>query len=119
MKIVIAKEGNSVSGHFGHCEGFQVYYVEAGEIKELGCLENPGHKPGLLPMYLSEHGAEVIIAGGMGARAQELFQVNGIKVLVGAQGTLENTIQQYAAGKLVSTNSVCSEHAHKDSCGGH
>ena len=25
MKLAIAKEGNMVSGHFGHCEGFEIF----------------------------------------------------------------------------------------------
>jgi len=28
MKIAIAADGNVVSGHFGHCEGFQIYDVD-------------------------------------------------------------------------------------------
>ncbi|MBN4050836.1 MAG: dinitrogenase iron-molybdenum cofactor [Alkaliphilus sp.] len=119
MKIAIAKDGNMVSGHFGHCEGFQVYHVEAGEVLGNEFLENPGHRPGFLPKYLSENGANIIIAGGMGATAQELFKDNGIEVVVGVQGSLESIINQFLGGNLVSSKSVCSEHAHKDSCGGH
>ena len=44
----------------------------------------PPHEPGLLPRWLAEKGANIIIAGGMGKRAQDLFTEQGIKVVTGA-----------------------------------
>ncbi|QXM05290.1 NifB/NifX family molybdenum-iron cluster-binding protein [Crassaminicella indica] len=116
MKVAIAKDGNFVSGHFGHCEGFEVFEVNNGAVEGRSFLENPGHRPGFLPPFLAERGIEVIIAGGMGATAQELFKENGVKVVVGAQGKLEDVINAYASGNLKSTDSVCTEHAHEGHC---
>jgi len=45
-------------------------------------IDAPPHEPGLLPRWLHEQGAHLIIAGGMGHRAQELFVQNGIQVTV-------------------------------------
>ena len=119
MKIAIAKDGVNVSGHFGHCEGFEVYHVNTGEIVHQEFLENPGHRPGYLPKFLSEKGTNVIIAGGMGASAQNLFEAQDIDVIVGVQGNIENIISQFINGELISSKSVCSEHAHQGSCGDH
>ncbi|WP_129599719.1 NifB/NifX family molybdenum-iron cluster-binding protein [Anaerophilus nitritogenes] len=119
MKIAIAKEGNFVSGHFGHCEGFEVFDVENKEIKESKFIENPGHRPGFLPVFLAEKGVNVIIAGGMGATAQDLFKENKIEVIVGVEGTLEDAINAYINGKLQSTGSVCTEHEHAGECEEH
>lgn len=119
MKIAIAKENNRVSGHFGHCEGFQVYEVNGKEIMGSIYLQNPGHKPGFLPKFLSENEVDVIIAGGMGARAQELFSAHSIDVVVGVQGDIEETIKGYVKGAIESTNSVCREHSHAGDCGDH
>ena len=116
MKIAIAKEGNLVSGHFGHCEGFEIYDIENGKVKGHVFQENPGHRPGFLPVFLSEKGVNVIVSGGMGATAQELFKANNISVIVGAQGSVEDTIQKYLNNELVSTGSVCEEHAHEGHC---
>ncbi|MGF7057387.1 NifB/NifX family molybdenum-iron cluster-binding protein [Brassicibacter mesophilus] len=116
MRIAIAKDNNYVSGHFGHCEGFEVFEVENNEIKNRIFLHNPGHKPGFLPVYLAENNINVIIAGGMGATAQELFQQNNISVVVGAQGSVDDTIQRYINNDLKSTGSVCEEHAHEGHC---
>ncbi|WP_077369394.1 NifB/NifX family molybdenum-iron cluster-binding protein [Anaerosalibacter sp. Marseille-P3206] len=116
MKIAIASEGKQVSGHFGHCEGFTIY--EIGEDKSLkkNFVENPGHRPGFLPVFLKDLNTDVIIAGGMGETAQVLFNENGIEVIVGAQGDCDDVIQEYIKGNLESTGSVCTEHQHEGHC---
>lgn len=118
MKIAIAKEGNQISAHFGHCEGFEVFEIYENVIKDRSFLPNPGHRPGFLPPYLAEKGINMIIAGGMGATAQELFKENNVSVVVGAQGTIDDVIEQYVNGTLISTGSVCTEHAHEGHCNG-
>lgn len=116
MKIAIAKDGNNVSSHFGHCEGFEVYEVVEGSVKERSFLQNPGHRPGFLPPYLAERGINLIIAGGMGATAQQLFNENGVSVVVGAQGNIEDVVDNYIKGELESTGSVCKEHTFEGHC---
>lgn len=119
MKIAIAKDHNNVSGHFGHCEGFQVYDIEGQSVVGSTFLANPGHQPGVLPKFLSDHDVNVIIAGGMGAKAQQLFQANNIEVVVGVSGLVETTIMHYLEGGVTSTNSVCHNHEHAGDCGEH
>lgn len=116
MKIVIASNGENVSGHFGHCEGFTMYEVEQEKILKKDFIPSPGHKPGFLPVFLKEKDANVIIAGGMGETAQELFKDNGIEVIVGAQGICDDVIQKFINGQLKSTGSVCTEHQHEGHC---
>lgn len=116
MKIAIAREGNFVSAHFGHCEGFEVFEVENKNIVSRTFIENPGHRPGFLPKYLSEKNVDIIIAGGMGANAQEIFKRNNIEVIVGASGELDNVINDFIEGKLQTSNSVCHEHKHHGQC---
>lgn len=119
MKIAVAVEGNQVSGHFGHCEGFEIYQVEGKEIKEQKLVENPGHKPGFLPKFLAEKQVDVIIAGGMGGTAQTLFADNDIEVIVGVTGDKDQAVKSFLDGNLKSTGSICSDHSHSDSCGNH
>ncbi len=69
MIIAIAKEGNSVSQHFGHCQGFELVTIEDGNVISKETVPNPGHRPGYLPVFLAEKGVKVIIAGGMGGSA--------------------------------------------------
>lgn len=119
MKIAIASEGLNVSGHFGHCPFFTVYEVENKDIKNKIELENPGHKPGALPVFLKENGVDVIVSGGMGARAIELFNENNIEVITGATGSIEENVKLYIDGKLESSGSVCHNHEHSHECGNH
>ena len=66
MKIAVAAMGNSVAGHFGHCENFIFFDTEDGKIISENSVPNPGHRPGFLPNFLADNGAQVIISGGMG-----------------------------------------------------
>ncbi len=112
MKIAVASEGSIVSQHFGHCEGFTIYYVENGTATTKHFVPNPGHKPGYLPVFLREQNVDVIIAGGMGEAAKDLFIENGIEVFVGVDGQSDIAAQQYAKGLLKSTGTICTEHNH-------
>ncbi|ABK60484.1 MULTISPECIES: NifB/NifX family molybdenum-iron cluster-binding protein [Clostridium] len=116
MRIAVASEGNNVSGHFGHCAGFTMFDVEDNKIVNKEYIESPGHKPGFLPVFLNEKGANVIIAGGMGEHAQELFAQNNIQVVVGAVGSIEENVDQFIKGALKSTGSVCTKHEHEGHC---
>jgi predicted Fe-Mo cluster-binding NifX family protein len=50
----------------------------------------------------------VIIAGGMGQRAQQIFEQNGIKVVVGAPSHgPEQLVADYCAGTLTSGANLC------------
>lgn len=119
MKVAIPSENGQVCPHFGHAPTFTIVDIEDGGIKEKTVLSSPGHQPGFLPVFLAEKGVELVIAGGMGAGAQELFVQNKIEVITGAQGLIDEVVKNYIAGKLVSTNHVCNEHEHSGECGGH
>jgi predicted Fe-Mo cluster-binding NifX family protein len=117
MKIGVAYDGNIVAQHFGHCEGFNVAVVENGEVKESEKVPNPGHRPGFLPNFLNDLGIKVIIAGGMGGGAVQIFNEHNIDIITGASGNIDDVLATFAAGNLKSTGSVCNEHQHHDECG--
>lgn len=94
--------------HFGHCDQFALIETEEGKIKTKTMHTPPPHEPGVLPKWLHEMGAHVIIAGGMGSRAQQLFVENGIKVITGApMDTPESLVRQYLSDSLVTGGNVC------------
>ncbi len=117
MKIAVASEGKMVTEHFGHCEGFTIFDTESNQIKGKEFISNPGHRPGFLPVFLHDQGVNVIISGGMGGSAVQLFTESGIEVVTGASGEAEITVKSYLSGKLKSTGSICHEHQHHDECG--
>ncbi len=116
MKIAIASEGKTVTSHFGHCENFNIYETENNRITKSTSVPNPGHRPGFLPNYLADLGVNVIISGGMGGGAVEIFNEKNIEVIVGASGSAEKAASDYLKGLLKSTGSVCHEHQHSDEC---
>jgi Mrp family chromosome partitioning ATPase/predicted Fe-Mo cluster-binding NifX family protein len=110
MKIAIPMADGRLCMHFGHCEQFALVEVDdaAKTITGTTYLTPPAHEPGVLPRWLHEQGANVIIAGGMGQRAQALFSQNGITVVVGAPGeTPEKVASAYLAGTLEVGQNVC------------
>ena len=110
MRIAIPIVQGDLSPHFGHCEAFELLDVdvEASSILDRRTVPAPDHQPGLLPRWLAEHGADMIIAGGMGSRAQELFLQQGIKVVVGAPRENPATIvEHYLAGTLETSGNIC------------
>ena len=110
MKIAIPLADGKLSLHFGHCEFFALVEVDVANKKILNRtdVKPPPHEPGVLPAFLAENGAEVIIAGGMGQRAHDLFRGHGITVLVGAPAkTPEELVNDYLAGTLEQGKNVC------------
>ena len=110
MKIAIPMVQGKLSTHFGHCEEFALIEVEPQkkEILSTETLGAPPHEPGLLPRWLSEKGTNLIIAGGMGSRAKNLFAEKGIEVVVGAPSEEPVVIAQaYLDGKLAQGENIC------------
>ena len=110
MKIAIPLAQGRLARHFGHCQEFALCEVDREESSVLGMekLRAPPHQPGLLPGWLREHGADVVIAGGMGRRAQSLFARSGVEVVVGAPVEEPETIvERYLSGLLETGENIC------------
>ena len=110
MRIAIPVVDGKLSAHFGHCEEFALIDAdrESKTITSTQTLAAPAHEPGLLPRWLAEKGAELIIAGGMGGRAQGLFEQQNITVVVGAPSDTPTAIvNAYLHGALKTGDNVC------------
>ena len=110
MKIAIPMTNGKISSHFGHCEQFAIIDadVENKAITNSELLTPPPHEPGLLPRWLAEMSVELVIAGGMGQRAQQLFTENNIDVIVGAaDNTPQELVEMYLRNELVSGHNIC------------
>jgi len=110
MKIAVPTNAGTLSMHFGHCEKFAIVDadVEKKEIMNTEYIEPPAHEPGALPKWLSAQNVKIVIAGGMGSRAQQLFSQFGIDSLVGVPGgSPEEIVKAYLNGELEAGNNVC------------
>ncbi len=116
MIIAVASENEMVTEHFGHCVNFNIFEAENDQIVKSVSIPNPGHRPGFLPNFLNDLGVNVIISGGMGGGAIDIFNEKGIEVITGAKGQAKTAAELYLQGKLQSTGAVCHEHRHHDEC---
>jgi len=110
MRIAIPVATGKLATHFGHCEEFALIDVDPDQKTILGTktIGAPPHQPGLLPGWLAEYGADVIIAGGMGVRAQQLFAQQNIRVVIGAPSlTPESVAQELLQEKLQTGPNPC------------
>ena len=110
MRIAIPVADGRLTMHFGHCEKFAIIDADpkAKKVLKKEELDAPGHEPGLLPRWLAERGVNVIIAGGMGQRAQSLFAENGIKVVVGAPSDAPQALAAaFLDGTLRTGDNIC------------
>ncbi len=110
MRIAIPLAEGKLAMHFGHCASFALIDVDttAKKITKREDVEAPPHQPGLLPPWLGERGVTLVIAGGMGQRARDLFQARGIEVIVGASAdTPELLTEQYLAQTLITGDNAC------------
>ncbi len=110
MKIAIPTANGNLCMHFGHCEVFTILAIdpESQTITSSEDLVPPPHEPGVLPAWLAEQGANLIIAGGMGQRAQSLFSQNNIETIVGAPAAAPQELAvAYMAGTLETGTNAC------------
>jgi predicted Fe-Mo cluster-binding NifX family protein len=110
MRYAVPIVDGKLTEHFGHCSRFAFFDVDEARkvIMKREIIASPGHEPGLLPAWLAEEGISVVIARGMGSRAQGLFGQNRIKLVV---GTLENdpekAVLDYIGGTLATGDNLC------------
>jgi predicted Fe-Mo cluster-binding NifX family protein len=107
-KIAIPVENGRLTLHFGHCSHFAIVHVENNTIVDTELIAAPPHQPGLLPAWLAERGADMIIAGGIGQRAIDLFRQRNIDVCYGAsQKTPEELVHDYLQNRLETDGNKC------------
>lgn len=109
MKFAIPTFNKELTAHFGHCESFAIVDTENETVVKEGYLDPPVHQPGVYPRFLAEQGVDIIIAGGMGQKAQDLFAQNNIKVFMGVQaGTPAELVKAYFNSQLKTGDNLCS-----------
>jgi predicted Fe-Mo cluster-binding NifX family protein len=111
MRIAIPTAEGRLCSHFGHCEQFAFIDVDekTKAIVDRRMLTPPPHEPGVIPRWVAAQGATLVLAGGMGGRAQDLFAQRGIAVVTGAPCLPpEELVGQYCAGTLQTGANGCS-----------
>ncbi len=110
MRIAIPIVQDKLSLHFGHCDQFAIFDID-DNLKKVINRNNiipSSHAPGILPKWLHENNVNIIIAGGMGQRAQQLFAQNDIEVVIGAAtDSPEELVSAYLGNTLETGDNIC------------
>jgi predicted Fe-Mo cluster-binding NifX family protein len=120
MRIAITSNSNlgidaKIFDHFGHTPYFTIVDIHNDLVKKTIIVGNPfveHHQPGEVPSFLAEKDVNIIIAGGMGEKAKQMFNAKGIEVITGTSGSVGDVIDLYLKGKL--QNDPTYEPADKD-----
>ena len=109
QRIAIPVVNGLLSAHFGHCQFFFIADVVDGEIKQTKEVPPPPHEPGVIPRWLSQEGVNVVLVGGIGQKAVDLFVQFGVQPVIGVpeKKPLE-LINDFLSDKLVVGANQCS-----------
>ena len=107
MKVAITSEGaemnSAVDPHFGRAKYFVVVDTDTSEFsahdntQNLNAVQGAGIQAGRNVIDL---GVEAVITGNVGPKAFTTLQAGGVKIYVGAGGTVTETIEKLKAGEL-------------------
>ena len=107
-KIAVPTVNGELTMHFGHCDKFALLKTRNNEILSEEFVTPPVHQPGVYPRFLAKQGVKVIIAGGMGQKARDLFAQNDIEVFVGVQTeTPKKLVERYLNDQLKDGDNLC------------
>ena len=110
MRIAIPVAEGRLCPHFGHCKEFVIFEAQPDTktIVSRSSAIPPPHEPGVLPRWLRAQGADVVVTGGMGARAQQLLESYGVEVVTGAvPGPAAEVARAYLTGTLALGPDPC------------
>ena len=107
MKVVVTTQGDTleaqVDPRLGRAAKFILYDTES---KEFSVVDNSAgvsasHGAGVTAgQTIADAGAEAVITGNCGPRAFQVLTSAGIKVYIGASGTVAEALKQFEAGQL-------------------
>lgn len=122
MIIAVASEENKnlesrPAHHFGRCPFYVFVKVENDNVVDAISKANPfynGHEPGVVPQFIAEQKADVIISGGMGPRAIDWFRQLGVIPVTANGNTVKELVDLYLTEKISNAESCAeSDHDHQ------
>lgn len=106
MRIVVTASGpnldSPVDPRFGRCQYF--IFVDSDSL-QFEAIENEnvmasGGAGIQSAQFVAQKGAEAIVTGNLGPNASTTIQASGLKVYLGARGTVRETVQMFKNGQL-------------------
>ncbi|MTI80928.1 MAG: dinitrogenase iron-molybdenum cofactor biosynthesis protein [Firmicutes bacterium] len=112
MKIAISTQGENqsseVNPRLGRCERFIIHDTDTGKsnvVENGGRLSSSGAGVATAKM-LADLGVNAVITGFVGPKAFAALEAAGIKIFIGAQGTVEQSLKLYQDNKLDEAQSA-------------
>jgi predicted Fe-Mo cluster-binding NifX family protein len=111
MRICVSASANSldasVDPRFGRCPYFIIVDSETMQFEvvpnpALGAIGGAGIQAAQI---IASKGAKVVITGNVGPNAFQALSAAGIKIIIGAYGTVREVVEKYRRGELKETNS--------------
>ena len=121
MKVAVPTMGNKgldeeVGQHFGRVPTYTIVDTKTNDMKVIDNTSEHTGGQGYPPEIMQKEGVEVMLCSGLGPKAITMFEGFGIKVFVGAAGTVNDAISAWKSGKLhgATAFNACEEHRHHD-----
>jgi len=115
MKIAVPTRNNEVDDHFGHCETYTIFSVDAShQIQKIENLPAPqacGCKSNIAEI-LKDQGVKVMLAGNMGNGALNVLTNQGIDVYRGCSGDVHEITRDFLLGRITDSGAGCRSHEH-------
>lgn len=112
----LGKKGlaEEVSPHFGRAPTFTVYDTDTKSVQVIDNTSEHLGGSGKPPEELARHSVEVMVCSGLGPKAIDMFESYGIRVFVGASGTVQDTLDLLGEGILpeATDENACKMHRH-------
>lgn len=104
MKIAIPLADGRLAMRLRHCDTFALVELDTVQRRSRSAtFVTPPAKQDSFPGWLHDRGVNVMIAGSLGHRSQQLLAENGIRVLLGApRETPDKLLAAYLDGTLTS-----------------
>ncbi|MFH1024730.1 MAG: NifB/NifX family molybdenum-iron cluster-binding protein [Planctomycetota bacterium] len=112
MKIAISASGrtadSAIDSRFGRAAFFVVVDTETGVFEAHDNAQNLNAAQGAgiqAAETVSRLGAEIVITGHCGPKAYQALRAAGVKVVIGAQGTVAGALEAFKSGTLKASES--------------
>jgi len=116
MKVAITSQdrdmNSQVDPRFGRAEFFVVVDTESDDVfvhdnsQNVDALHGAGTQAA---QTVAELGAEAVVTGNIGPKAHAALQAGGVKIYVGATGTVAEALQKFKADELQCASEPTSE----------
>ncbi len=111
MKICIVTDQYQVSMHFGQSKTIDIYEVDNQRFHHIETIDVIHEHEGI-PALIMDTKIKYLICGNLGDKARTRLTQAGITILEGVTGDVNEVIQAFASGQLISKDGTCEEHNH-------